>query len=313
MELIGAIKVKDGLFVGDEFAAQDLEFIVANKVTRVVNCAAKQIPNHWESIGIKYLPLYWQDTEKQRIFSSSDPAPSDIFEFIEQSTSLGESILVHSVRGQSRAVCVVAVYFLLKYKWALSNTLEFLHSRRPDMNVRPHFLAQLTDTEKLLKHGAGNNLADAPDQANCEELVVRNTYINARMHQLEEFLPPPDNLEKDTRLNWADAGLVKNFGDIDHAAARNPVDNGFAILKSCVKGSASESRQPLQVLKTQRKARASNIGGSPAVAIFSQDDMHKLANELKEPKPDPKARGRRTKSVKTPPPTLKKFKAKTLF
>ena len=71
MELIGAIKVKDGLFVGDEFAAQDLEFIVANKVTRVVNCAAKQIPNHWESIGIKYLPLYWQDTEKQRIFSSS--------------------------------------------------------------------------------------------------------------------------------------------------------------------------------------------------------------------------------------------------
>lgn len=63
MELMGAIKVVSGLFIGDEFAAQDLEFIVANKVTRIVNCAARQIPNHWESIGIKYLSYYWNDSE----------------------------------------------------------------------------------------------------------------------------------------------------------------------------------------------------------------------------------------------------------
>lgn len=36
-DMIGAIKVKDGLFIGDEMAAQDLEFVVANKVTRVIN------------------------------------------------------------------------------------------------------------------------------------------------------------------------------------------------------------------------------------------------------------------------------------
>ena len=41
MEILGAVKIKDGLFVGDEFAAQDLEFVVANKVTHVINCAAK--------------------------------------------------------------------------------------------------------------------------------------------------------------------------------------------------------------------------------------------------------------------------------
>ena len=46
LEILGAIKVKDGLFIGDEFAAQDLEFIVANKVTHVINCAARQIQNH---------------------------------------------------------------------------------------------------------------------------------------------------------------------------------------------------------------------------------------------------------------------------
>lgn len=41
LDFIGAIKVKDGLFIGDEFAAQDLEFIVTNKVRNIINCAAR--------------------------------------------------------------------------------------------------------------------------------------------------------------------------------------------------------------------------------------------------------------------------------
>ncbi len=36
-DMIGAIKIKDGLFIGDEMAAQDLEFVVANKVTHIIN------------------------------------------------------------------------------------------------------------------------------------------------------------------------------------------------------------------------------------------------------------------------------------
>jgi len=40
-EYIGAIKIKDGLFLGDQFSAQDLEFVVTNKVTRIINCACK--------------------------------------------------------------------------------------------------------------------------------------------------------------------------------------------------------------------------------------------------------------------------------
>jgi hypothetical protein len=39
--VIGAIKIKDGLFIGDEFAAQDLEFVVTNKVTHIINCAKR--------------------------------------------------------------------------------------------------------------------------------------------------------------------------------------------------------------------------------------------------------------------------------
>lgn len=36
-DMIGAIKIKDALFIGDELAAQDLEFVVNNKVTHIIN------------------------------------------------------------------------------------------------------------------------------------------------------------------------------------------------------------------------------------------------------------------------------------
>lgn len=72
--MIGAIKIKDGLFIGDELAStvstfkltwQDLEFVVANKVTHVINCAGKQIQNHWEPIGVAYLTFFWLDQDNQ--------------------------------------------------------------------------------------------------------------------------------------------------------------------------------------------------------------------------------------------------------
>jgi hypothetical protein len=44
---------------------QDLEFLVTNKVTHIVNCAGKQIPNNWESIGVSYLTLNWLETDNQ--------------------------------------------------------------------------------------------------------------------------------------------------------------------------------------------------------------------------------------------------------
>ena len=108
MEFIGALKVKDGLFIGDEFSAQDLEFVVANKVTRIINCASKQVANHWEAIGVKYFSLYWQDSDNQVIFDNKSHVFNKIFEFIESTLNIGESVLVHSVRGQCRCICVVA-------------------------------------------------------------------------------------------------------------------------------------------------------------------------------------------------------------
>jgi len=97
-----------------------------------------------------------------------------------------ESVLIHSVRGQSRASCVLAAYIMRKYQWSLLKTLEFLNSRRPDLEIRATFIHQLSSFEsRLVKAGLGPKTSKWSEisEENChllsEELLLRNTFLNA--------------------------------------------------------------------------------------------------------------------------------------
>ena len=73
-----------------------------------------------------------------------------------------------------------------KYKWTLLKTLEFLNSRRPDLEMRTTFIQQLTDYEqRLATRGLGaqsakwTELGHQNNYLESEELLLRNTYVNA--------------------------------------------------------------------------------------------------------------------------------------
>ena len=68
--MFGSIKVFDGLFIADEIAAGDLEFLSSNKVKKIINCSCMQIPNHWSSIGIEYISFDWR--EEYEIYVNED-------------------------------------------------------------------------------------------------------------------------------------------------------------------------------------------------------------------------------------------------
>ena len=42
-DIFGAVKIKDGLFLGDQYSPQDLEFLAVNKISHIVNCAGRQL------------------------------------------------------------------------------------------------------------------------------------------------------------------------------------------------------------------------------------------------------------------------------
>lgn len=56
--------------MGDELAAkvptgitQDIEFIISNKVTHIINTVANNIGNLWEKFGVHYLSVGWTEYE----------------------------------------------------------------------------------------------------------------------------------------------------------------------------------------------------------------------------------------------------------
>ena len=83
-------------------------------------------------------------------------------------------MLVSSVKGQSRASVVIAVYMMRKYRWSLLKTLEFLNSRRPDLEIRSTFITQLSNFEKSLI-----NLGIGPKTSSWHE-------IESKMFSLED-------------------------------------------------------------------------------------------------------------------------------
>jgi protein-tyrosine phosphatase len=81
------------------------------------------------------------------LFDREDKTTKNIYDFIESAGKKSESVLVHSVRGQSRAASVLAVYFMRKYRWSMIKTLEFLNSRRPELEIKAKFIDQLNEYE----------------------------------------------------------------------------------------------------------------------------------------------------------------------
>jgi hypothetical protein len=43
---------------------QDIEFIVTNKVTHVINTVSKAVPNLYERFGVQYLSVHWTEREE---------------------------------------------------------------------------------------------------------------------------------------------------------------------------------------------------------------------------------------------------------
>jgi len=112
-----AAKLKDGLFLGDYEAAQDLEFVMANKITHIINCAGREVANSWERSGVKYLTYFWPENGNCIVFDEANAVLDEIYGFIEEAIDQGESVLVHSTDGVSRACFASAVYFMLRYRW----------------------------------------------------------------------------------------------------------------------------------------------------------------------------------------------------
>lgn len=121
---------------------------------------------------------------------------NEVYRFIETAMAKGESVLVHSVKGQNRSCCLLAAYLMKKYRWSLYKTLEYLHSRKSNLEIRANFFTQLTSLEaRLAKLGQGpktqtwNEVGEGATNIDSEELLLTNTFLNTR-------IPEPNDVKE---------------------------------------------------------------------------------------------------------------------
>ena len=211
-EILNITKIKEGLYLGDQIAGTNLDVVIQFKLTHMINSTGKQIINAWETIGIKYLILNWEESQNQNLFDSLDEISNKIFDFIEDSFIRGEGLLVYSLKGQNRCCIVIIIYLMKKYKWPLNKCLEFLRNRKQDINIPNFFMEQLKNFERrMIKRGEGIiNIPWSEDNLNSsDEKLMRNTYVNGLKNDVNNAKIIPSDLKKKKHIGWADCSNIK--------------------------------------------------------------------------------------------------------
>lgn len=248
---VPGVKIKDGLFLGNEASSQDEEAVVDNKVTRIVNCCGKQVSNAFGHLGVKYLTYNWVDGPSQVILDPSDKVVNDVFNFVEEALEQGDGVLIHSFFGGSRSVCLITAYLMKKYRWNMKKTLEFLKAKQIEIEMKPNFTQQLSSYELRLAAKTEGSLsldweAVSEGAGDAEQHLLRNTYLNITAKAPIDLRPTPPRTYK---LQWSD-GLANDKSRLEqpespphsprHAKAARP-----ALKGSRAKGPAGGGGQSL--------------------------------------------------------------------
>ena len=70
-EIVNISKIEDGFFIGDKFCGTNIDVIIQFKITHIINASGNQILNQFETLGVKYLTLNWQENPNQVLHSRS--------------------------------------------------------------------------------------------------------------------------------------------------------------------------------------------------------------------------------------------------
>ena len=257
-EVINISKIKDGFFIGDKLAAISIDVIIQFKITHFINATGNQIMNQWESVGINYLTLNWSENERQILFDGKDEIAERIVQFIDNSFIEGEGLLAHSFKGQNRVCIVVLIYLMKKYKWSLNKSMDYLKSKKNDVDIVPYFYRQLIKfEERLKKRGELSNDIPWPSTFllnDKEETLICNTYINGLPAEKDNLENKKNNNNELARhIIWNDENpsqkgpleILDKEHDLFLEKDIKPVTSHQRILpmKKCIKSTGNKNNE----------------------------------------------------------------------
>lgn len=250
----GSIKIIDGLFITDEIAAGDLEFISTNKVTRIINCCCNHVPNHWSSIGIKYLSYNWRENEVSKISKIKEETCNKIFEFINQSLKKSECVLVHGINNESVLYLVAGIFLMMKFKWSVNKSIQYLWIKQPWFYIVPQYYQILQQLEGVMRARNPEEITEEWDLNKIrtkEEMIITNTYINTRLAPEEG----DDNKEEEKDSNTFREQIQTQM----------PKNNRNLNQKSSTYSNEIKTTKPTTRIRFREEIKVSYIGKYPTI------------------------------------------------
>ena len=138
----------DGLFIGSESNAKNLDELTSEDIRYIVNVTSHVPLYHREHLHYCHLPA--DDSQKQNLLEYFDQA----YAFIQQAMEKNEKVLVHCVAGISRSPAIV-IGFLMRYaKMTMNDAYHFVKRKRTIVSPNLNFMGQLLEYERKLQHSS---------------------------------------------------------------------------------------------------------------------------------------------------------------
>ncbi|EAR96418.2 dual specificity phosphatase domain protein (macronuclear) [Tetrahymena thermophila SB210] len=249
-----AFKIKDAIFIGDFNSPHEKDFLITNKITTIINCAQGQIRTITHPFPLKIIEFNWKDSDDQIILDEKDENINKIYDAIYETVDKGESVLVCSMRGQSRALTLISAFFMKRYKWTLYKTLEFMNSKRSDFEIRANFLKQLVNFEKRL---FGDDLSQCSrtwkddNNQEPEAEMMKNTFLNS-----QKQIPFPEVQKQKTLSNSMQKSIQKICWSTEIAQEMKEDQN---IKNENKLNQQLQNKKPILKNKAERNAYLSQI------------------------------------------------------
>ena len=302
-EIINISKIKDSFFIGDKISGTNLDVLIQFKITHIINASGNQIMNLFESIGFKYFTLFWSESPTQNLFTPNDEIVDKILLFIRESYLRGEGLLIHSVKGKDRCCIVAIIYLMKKYYWSVNKSIDFLKSKKEDIEIEPYFIQQLIAYEERLSKITNIktiNWNDITFKDNDEKLL-RNTYINGLpVKQLNNYgideINNNYNKEEDSsslikkkniHISWATDDKLINLNyekELLFQEEIKPIMCHMSLKPS--KSSIKKSKDSLSLMQSLSVNKNNNLGNYKKLKIRADVDIDKISSEYNNISPN---------------------------
>lgn len=123
-------EIVSGIFLGNEEASQDPNFIKRNRITAIINCTPS-VPNKFSKNGIQYIRLPVDDSLKVGDINKMTAFMPYIVETLRELILKKHRVLVHCHAGMQRSAAVVSAYLMQYHGMTPMQSIRFIISKRP--------------------------------------------------------------------------------------------------------------------------------------------------------------------------------------